>query len=169
MSITRHKWNDENRHNFYADLLMKFGEWKYWATKLNPYSNKDADREKHDEFNRYLKAKYPNKKPLAQLSWLGNMSALGLVPDPNSKLPTHQKPLVTQQFNHRNWWSNKIAAYYAGFVGDEVFPDTFDPHYPINRKEAWGQDRVEGNLNKVFDILESDDKKKAAAWGDFTI
>jgi hypothetical protein len=148
MSKTRPKWNDIQRHEFYADLLERYGEWKHWAIKLNPYSKRDAAAS-HKLFNDYLKKAYPEKKPLAQLAWLGNFSALGLVPDPNSDLPTHLKPMVPQKFNHRNWWQNKSSAYYAGFVGDEVFPDTFNPDFPINKKDAWGQEKVSNSLLNI--------------------
>jgi hypothetical protein len=141
----QYKWNNKERTAFYVDLLEKFGLWKYWAIKSNPYSGRD-DKNRHDLFNKYLEETYPNKKPLAQLGWLGNFSRIGLVPDPNSDLPTPLKELVTQKFNARNWWDNKITAYYANFVGDEVFPDTFVPYFPITKKEAWGQDKIQNSL-----------------------
>jgi hypothetical protein len=141
----QYKWNNTERTEFYVDLLERYGKWKHWAIKLNPYSGRD-DKGRHDLFNEYLIGAYPNKKPLAQLAWLGNFSALGLVPDPNSDLPTSEKELVPQKFNYRNWNDNKITAYYANFVGDEVFPDTFDPHYPITKAEAWGQQKVGNSL-----------------------
>jgi hypothetical protein len=141
----QYKWNNLERTAFYTDLLSRYGEWKYWAIKSNPYSGRD-DKFRHDYFIQYLKYAYPNKKPLAQLAWLGNFSDIGLVPDPNSDLPTSQKELVTQKFNQRNWMDNKITAYYASFVGDEVFPDTFKAYYPITKREAWGKQKVENSL-----------------------
>ena len=142
---TQYKWNNTERTAFYVDMLEKYGEWKYWAIKLNPYSGRH-DIARHRLFKEYLKTAYPNKKPLAQLAWLGNFSALGLVPDPNSDLPTSEKELVAQKFNHRNWWDNKNTAYFANFVGDEVFPDTFKPYWSVTRREAWGQDKVGNSL-----------------------
>lgn len=154
----QHKWTDKNRREFYEKLLEDFGPWKFWATKTNPFSRKDRNSKEYQQaldFDKYLEENWPNAKPKAQLKWLGNRSSLGLVPDPNSDLPTHKKKKVPQPFNFRNWSQNKNSAYWAGFVGDEVFPYTFKVTYPDNAKEAWGQDRVQkGALDAIHELAD---------------